>query len=93
MSKNYWEVFSEAKEAYLKACEEGIINNYEEPARKVLRNLTKEELREMNEELELTLLFSHETKEKWIESMVLFGIRLPHEIDIIDEVLDDYYKK
>ena len=45
----------------------------------------------MNEELELTLLFSHETKEKWIESMVLFGIRLPHEIDIIDEVLDEYY--
>ena len=90
-NKNYREIFNQAKEAYLKACEEGVISDYEEPAREVFRKLTKKELREMNEEFGLTILFSHETKEKGIESLVLFGMRLPYEIDLMDEVLDEYY--
>ena len=76
--KNYKEIFDTAFKVYEEA--EGWIQS-EEAAYQVLNQLSKQELLEMNEELDITCLKSKFSKKKCIDTIIEMGIRF--ELDKI----------
>lgn len=67
MKKNYKEVYQAAIKGYKE--------NKQEGAASLLNKLTKKELLEMNEQLNITVINKSATKDKIIDNIIFFGIR------------------
>ena len=88
--KNYQEIYRAAVEAY-----KGAVDGWEgeKAAAEIFNKLTKKELKELNDQLRLTLLYNHETKAKWIRDMAFFGIQWDLDRKAIAEIMAEVRKE
>ena len=85
--KNYKEIFDMAFKVYEEA--EGWIQS-EEAAYQVLNQLNKQELLEMNEELDITCLKSNFSKKKCIDTIIEMGIQFELDKVALAKVCDEF---
>lgn len=88
--KNYKEIFDTAFKVYEEA--EGWIQS-EEAAYQVLNQLSKQELLEMNEELDITCLKSNFSKKKCIDTIIEMGIRFELDKIALAKVCDEFRRE
>lgn len=88
--KNYKEIFDMAFKSYEEA--EGWTQS-EKSAYQVLNQLSKQELLEMNEELDITCLKSNFSKKKCIDTIIEIGIQFELDKVALAKVCDEFRRE